>query len=65
MKNFLVILFVLIVGFGFGVAITMYNLKPVDIIQSNGEGKTTIGIELCGQIWDYELNEIGVQSVNE
>ena len=65
MKNFLIILFILIIGYSIGLITTLYNIKPVDIIQINGEGKTTIGLELYGQIWDYELDETGVKSINE
>lgn len=65
MKNLFIIIVSVLVGEFAGILFTIHNLKPIDIIQVNGEGKTTIGIELCGQVWNYELNEKGDKSVNE
>lgn len=55
----------ILLGFIFGIVFTIKNQKPNTIILQNGEGLTTISIEFLGQDFNYELNQTGVQSIND
>lgn len=55
----------ILLGFVFGIIFTIKNQKPNTIIMQNGRGNTTISIELFGQDFNYELNQTGVQSIND
>ena len=55
----------IVVGVVLGTILTIKYQRPTTIIESNGEGLTTISIDYLGQSWNYELDRTGVQSVND
>lgn len=55
----------ILLGFIFGIVFTIKSQKPNTIILQNGRGMTTVSIEFLGQDFNYELNQTGVQSIND
>lgn len=63
---FSVLSIILIVyGMFLGTFLMIKYQKPTTVINSNGEGLTTISIDYLGQNWNYELDKTGVQSIND